>query len=100
RIDVDADRRGGCRREERGAVTLAAGRIEHAPAGHELAGKRIAVPVFVGDLARDAGNVALPVEIEVGRHGRGTHLAEPRDRRARTERTGPIRTRRAGWDKR
>ena len=59
----------GASREERAAIALAAGDVEHVATGDERRGEMVAMPVLVPDLAGDAGDEALAGEFEVVVHG-------------------------------
>ena len=66
--DVGADDAGGARGEERAAVALAAGDVEHIESGDERRGEMVPMPMLVPDLAGGAGDEALAGEFEFLAH--------------------------------
>src|ERR1022692_1921291 len=67
-VDIDPDDAARNGSEERAAISLTAGRIEHPLARCKLARKRVTMPMLVRDFAGAAGNEALPGERDIESH--------------------------------
>ncbi len=93
-------------REERAAIALAAGDVEHLEAADEIRGEMVAMPMLVPDLAFGAGNETLAGELELVGHAgarqwrggeQGAPLAQQDGHRTRRRESASERRDIAAW---